>query len=253
MALGARPVTGRHANRSKRPEWVESGGSGQAIRPPAGLVLLVTVKPTHYCSCSSPRSAGRERVMGISRLRGQWPVALLLTGTALTLAGCSGNSDTLSRTFGLTRDAPDEFMVTTRAPLSMPPDFSLRPPRPGAPRPMEQSERTQAEEALVPQTALGTPQGGDSAGQNALVQAAGPTPPAQIRQQVDSDARMQQADTSFVSKLLFWQTPPEPGTVVDPQKEAQRIRQNAALGESQDNGDTPIIQPRKKGLLEDLF
>ena len=95
--------------------------------------------------------------MGTSRSRGQWLAALLLTGTALALAGC-GNSDTLSRTFGLTRDAPDEFTVTTRAPLSMPPDFSLRPPRPGAPRPMEQSPRTQAEEALVPQTALAAPQ-----------------------------------------------------------------------------------------------
>ena len=46
------------------------------------------------------------------------------------LAACSG--DELTRTFGLTRDAPDEFQVTTRAPLSMPPDFNLRPPRPGA-------------------------------------------------------------------------------------------------------------------------
>ena len=47
------------------------------------------------------------------------------------LAACSG--DELTRTFGLTRDAPDEFQVTTRAPLSMPPDFTLRPPRPAPP------------------------------------------------------------------------------------------------------------------------
>jgi hypothetical protein len=190
--------------------------------------------------------------MGTSRSHGRLLAALLLTGTALGLTGC-GNGDTLSRTFGLTRDAPDEFMVTTRAPLSMPPDFSLRPPRPGAPRPMEQSSRTQAEEALVPQTALGTPQAGDSPGQDALVQAAGPAAPAQIRQQVDADARMQEANKSFVSKLLFWQTPPPPGIVVDPQKEAQRLRENAALGENPETGDTPIIQPRKKGWLEGIF
>ena len=65
----------------------------------------------------------------------------------------------LSRTFGLTRDAPDEYTVTTRAPLSMPPDYNLRPPRPGSPRPQEQSERQQAQEALVPALALGAPQG----------------------------------------------------------------------------------------------
>ena len=52
---------------------------------------------------------------------------LLAAGAAVSLAGCdTGN---MSRTFGLTRDAPDEFSVTTQAPLSMP-DFNLS-PRPG--------------------------------------------------------------------------------------------------------------------------
>jgi hypothetical protein len=190
--------------------------------------------------------------MGTSRSRGQRLAALLLTGSTLALTACSGSAD-LSRTFGLTRDAPDEFLVTTRAPLSMPPDFSLRPPRPGAPRPMEQSERTQAEEALVPQTALGTPQGGDSPGQDALVQAAGPAVSGQIRQQVDADARMQNANSGFVDKLLFWRSQEPKGIVVDPTREAQRLRENAALGESPDNGDTPIIQPAKRGWLEGIF
>ncbi len=208
--------------------------------------------PGLTCTCDSPRSTGRERHMGTSHSRGQWLAASLLTATALALTAC-GSSDTLSRTFGLTRDAPDEFMVTTRAPLSMPPDYSLRPPRPGAPRPMEQSPRSQAEEALVPQTALDTTQAGESPGQEALVQAAGPAASDRIRAQVDADARMQQSDTSFVSKLLFWQKPEPPGIVVDPQKEAQRLRQNAALGQSPDIGDTPIIQPQKKGWLEGIF
>src|ERR1700710_906169 len=111
-------------------------------------------------------------------------MAPLLLGCSLTrLGGCSG--DKLSRTFGLTRDAPDEYTVTTRAPLSMPPDYNLRPPRPGAPRPQEQSERQQAEEALVPQMALGVPQGGTSAGQAALMQEAGPAAPSDIRRKID--------------------------------------------------------------------
>ena len=62
---------------------------------------------------------------------------LVLLASLLGVAACSG--DELTRTFGLTRDAPDEFQVTTRAPLSMPPDFTLRPPRPGAARPQELS------------------------------------------------------------------------------------------------------------------
>src|SRR3954469_19468556 len=100
---------------------------------------------------------------------------LLLGSTLVLLAGCG--SSQLSRTFGLTRDAPDEFTVTTRAPLSLPPDFSLRPPRPGAPRPQEQSERQQAEEALVPDLALNQPKATQSVGQEALMAQTGPRAP----------------------------------------------------------------------------
>src|SRR6202451_4117878 len=85
-------------------------------------------------------------------------------GCALVLLGGCETGD-LTRTFGLTRDSPDEYTVTTRAPLSMPPDYNLRPPRPGAPRPQEQSEREQAAAALVPQLAFGAPQGSASPGQ----------------------------------------------------------------------------------------
>ena len=54
-------------------------------------------------------------------------------------------------------------------------------------------------------------------------------------------------------KLMFWRKPPPPGIVVDPEKEAQRLRENAALGQSQETGDTPIVQPKKRALLEGIF
>ena len=181
------------------------------------------------------------------------PAAGLLTLSALALAGCGSDSG-MARTFGLTRDAPNEFTVTTQAPLSMPPDFSVRPPEPGAPRPMEQSEAKQAEETLAPQTALVAPQPGLSAGQQALVQQAGPPVAPGIRQQVNQDARAEQAASdSFMNHLLFWRRSPPPGIVVDPTKESKRLRENAALGQSPEIGDTPIIQPRKKGWFEDWF
>ena len=105
---------------------------------------------------------------------------LLICGGTLLLAGC--DSGAMTRTFGLSREAPDEFSVTTRAPLSMPPDFNLRPPRPGAPRPQEQSEQSQAEEILVPQTALAGPRtAAPSAGQAALLSQTGPSAPGDIR------------------------------------------------------------------------
>lgn len=162
-----------------------------------------------------------------------------LVGSLVLLSGC--DTDKLTRTFGLTRDAPDEYTVTTRAPLSMPPDYNLRPPRPGAARPQEQSERTQAEQALVPQMALGAAQGGVSPGQAALVQEAGPAAPNDIRQRVDQDAKLDSTNDSFVDKLLYWRKPDTSHALVDPGKEAQRLREDAALGQNPDTGETPMI------------
>jgi hypothetical protein len=183
-----------------------------------------------------------------SNLRLVGPV--LLGSALLVLGGCS---DGLSRTFGLTRDAPDEYTVTTRAPLSMPPDYNLRPPRPGAPRPQEQSERQQAAEALVPQLALGAPQGSVSPGQAALLEQTGPSAPADIRSRVDRDANRDNADDSFIDKVLYWRKPNTQHVQVDAQKESQRLRENAALGESPDVGNTPIIQQKKEGWFTKLF
>ena len=112
----------------------------------------------------------------------------LLLLPVLALPACSG--DELTRTFGLTRDAPDEFQVTTRAPLSMPPDFTLRPPRPGATRPQELTQRQQAEAVLVPDTVLSGPNRTQSAGQQALVARAGRPAPADIRARIDNEAAL---------------------------------------------------------------
>ncbi|MEA2790906.1 MAG: hypothetical protein QOG73_3312 [Acetobacteraceae bacterium] len=179
-----------------------------------------------------------------------YPRLLLLGTTVILLGGCS---DKLTRTFGLTRDAPDEYTVTTRAPLSMPPDYNLRPPRPGTARPQEQSERQQAEEALVPQLALGAPQGSTSPGQAALLQEAGPAAPSDIRRRVDQDARLGANDDSLIDKVLYWRKPNSAKAEVDAGKESQRLRQNSALGQGPDVGETPIIQQRRTGWFTSLF
>jgi hypothetical protein len=179
-------------------------------------------------------------------------IVLAAAALPLLLAACGGSD--LSRTFGLDRNAPDEFQVTTRAPLSMPPDYMLRPPRPGAPRPQETSQRQGAEATLAPQAALGAGQSSEvSPGQQALVAAAGPAAPADIRQRLDADAAIAASDRSFADKLMFWRTPPDRSVVVDPQREAQRLRENAALGQSPTVGDTPIIQRKKDTLWDALF
>jgi hypothetical protein len=175
----------------------------------------------------------------------------LLAFPLLALTGCSG--DELTRTFGLSRDAPNEFVVTTQAPLSMPPDLSLRPPAPGAPRPGVQSERRQAEAALVPQVELNSGSVAMSPGQQALVAQAGPAAPADIRSRVDAEAVRDRPDQGFIDQLMFWKSAPPPGIVVDPRREAQRLQQNAALGNSPETGQTPIIQRQAGSLFGNLF
>ncbi|MEM9501108.1 MAG: DUF3035 domain-containing protein [Pseudomonadota bacterium] len=67
-------------------------------------------------------------------------VILLASGCAM-LAACGGSGI-------FNRDRPDEFAVQRQAPLVVPPDFSLTPPAPGAPRPAEGTAADQALEAL---------------------------------------------------------------------------------------------------------
>jgi hypothetical protein len=176
---------------------------------------------------------------------------LALAATGLALAGCSG--DDLTRTFGLSRDAPNEFVVTTQAPLSMPPDFALRPPEPGAPRPGAQSDSRQAEAVLVPQIELNQSPASLSAGQQALVADAGPAAPAGLRSQVDTEAARDRPDQGLINRLMFWKAAPLPGTLVDPSKEQKRLQENAALGQSPEAGQTPIIQRQATSLFGNIF
>ncbi|WP_299195590.1 DUF3035 domain-containing protein [uncultured Erythrobacter sp.] len=67
-------------------------------------------------------------------------VILLASGCAM-LAACGGSGI-------FNRDRPDEFAVQRQAPLVVPPDFTLTPPAPGAPRPAEGTASEQALEAL---------------------------------------------------------------------------------------------------------
>jgi hypothetical protein len=183
----------------------------------------------------------------------RWPNAgrWMALAAVLALPACTG--DELTRNFGLTRDAPDEFTVTTRAPLSMPPDYQLRPPRPGASRPQEQSERQQAEATLAPESILAGPAPSTSPGQQALLTATGPRAPSDIRNKVDEEGQLDAPGPSFTDTLMFWRSPPVPGTAVDPARESQRLRQNAALGQSPEAGNTPIIQPKRESFIQSLF
>lgn len=174
------------------------------------------------------------------------PAAALLP--VLLLAACGPDT---SRTLGLTRDAPDEFQVTTRAPLSMPPSLGELPrPRPGATRPQEMTASQQAQAILAPGATAGRAPG---MGEQALLGSAGRGAGPDIRSRVDEESlRLERTDRNTLDRVLFWREQPPAGIPVDPAREAQRLRENAALGREPVEGETPIIQPVQRGLFSGL-
>ena len=182
-----------------------------------------------------------------------WVILALLAAPAM-LAGC----DTTKEALGLNKKAPDEFSVVTKAPLVLPPEFGLRPPEPGAPRPQDKTAQDRARNALgltgqAPGTGPNT--AARSAGENALLQQAHATnPDPDIRRKINDEfTQLAERDSSFVDRLIFWQKPEDPGLAVDPAKEAQRLRENAATGKAPTAGTVPTIKRKERGPLEGLF
>lgn len=165
--------------------------------------------------------------------------ALGLSLSAL-LAGCSGEE--ASRAFGLERSVPDEYTVTTRSPLSMPPTAELAPPSSSASRPRDESERLQALETLSPDVALHGTSGSDSEGQSILI-----TEASEAATQPD-EGELGKAGEGYVDALLFWKGGGA-GTVVDGEAENRRLKADAALGNAPTKGATPTVKAKPSKVL----
>ncbi len=90
------------------------------------------------------------------------------------LAGCGLGSSSPS--------GPDEFTVVGRAPLVIPPESDLRPPRPGEPRPQEIDPANRAMRALFPRGTKVPPK--PSEGEQTLLDHVGTGANADIRSNV---------------------------------------------------------------------
>ncbi|MFQ5618053.1 MAG: DUF3035 domain-containing protein [Rhodospirillales bacterium] len=180
-------------------------------------------------------------------------VVLGIVAAAL-VGGCSD----LTKVFSNTKSPPDEFAVYSRPPLSMPPNYGLRPPAPGQTRPQAEVPRNRAATAIRggqkgSAGAQGAPGGQPamSSGTQALLRATG-------AQQADPDIRtlvnressiLVEENVTLADRILFWKKPgeAEKSTVVDPAREAKRIRENQALGRPLTEGETPTIE-RQRGM-----
>jgi len=166
----------------------------------------------------------------------------LIAGTCLIVIGCN--------VLGRSNAGPDAFTVVTRAPLSMPPDYSLRPPRPGTFGPNEISPRDEAKNKLLqnlskpikqPSKAKRKKKNSLTLGESALLkraQALDVDP--EIRATVERESGRISEEDSLVDRLVFWRKKSKSQSLVDPGKESERLRKNAATGKNPTEGTTPI-------------
>jgi hypothetical protein len=124
-----------------------------------------------------------------------------VTVASLGLSGCGGAAKAL----GMSTVVPDEFRVVTKAPLVVPPDYALRPPQPGEPRPQELQPESAARTALLGQSqAVNRSDGEKLLAAKAGADKADPL----VRFVVDDEfGDLAHKDPSFADRVMFWRKP----------------------------------------------
>ncbi|MDX1974602.1 MAG: DUF3035 domain-containing protein [Rickettsiales bacterium] len=203
---------------------------------------------------------------------------IVLFSLAGLLSACSGG--TVKETLGIDRKPPDEFRVVTRPPLSVPPEFNLRPPASGA-----DVIQTEAADQKASELILGTPAARDPKTNTFMLkdgEAETAVKPVEIMSKSSSatattgstgeaqllmNAGAQNADPSVRTQLEeekvqvlqkqeeeswwdIWTTNPAPkDPLVDAKKEKERIKTNQSEGKPVTEGDTPEVKARNRGIL----
>jgi len=178
---------------------------------------------------------------------------ILTVGVMFISVGALSACETASRALSGEKKAPDEFAVFARPPLSLPPEFNLRPPTPNQKAKRGRSPESLAREALLGKSADTQPNASD--GVQSLLENTGANKASpEIRKIISEESTIvAQEDDLFINKLIFWvDDKPYEGRVIDPNKEQKRLQENQALGKPVTDGDVPVIKrkSRKKGLLD---
>jgi hypothetical protein len=114
------------------------------------------------------------------------------------LAGCGSMNDS----FGFSKNAPDEFQVITKAPLIIPPDFNLRPPKSGETTKATNTPSETAQLLLLGRKAETPDEKFTPAEQNILKKAGSKLNDAQSRIDLENEARNTvEASKSVVERL----------------------------------------------------
>ncbi len=177
-----------------------------------------------------------------------------MLATLLIVVACSGG---FRDAVGLRRSAPDEFKVVSNAPLATPPEFTLRPPVPGAKRPQELDIEQQAKDILLDKSTRNK-DSGESKGESAFlkradIQRANPDIKNVLTQE-ELDAAKAEKKKGFLDKISSYaslKSDKEP--VVSAAKEKGRIATNKKEGKPASDGEIVTVQPGSGGLLNNIF
>ncbi|QFU32758.1 hypothetical protein BSP_13930 [Brevundimonas sp. Bb-A] len=122
----------------------------------------------------------------------------LAASAALAVSACGS----LKQGIGLTKVVPDEFVTVSTAPLSVPPEYGLRPPAPGQPRPQELAPESAARQILLGQRQAVT----RTPGEQVLVAQAGADQADPLARYVVDDefGDIAHKDESFANRVMFW-------------------------------------------------
>ncbi len=166
-------------------------------------------------------------------------VAILAAATAAT--GCAS----FSRAIGASKTTPDEFRVMTQAPLTLPPDYNLRPPRPGEARPQENDPATNAQAALFGENVGANA----SQGERAFVSAAGATASNDgVRDTIDFEEQgVVRRSEGFSNSVLAFEGGTAVSTPTTPEAEARRLEDEESIRRA--TGGAPVVIQRERGRV----
>ncbi len=159
---------------------------------------------------------------------------VVMAAMAVGLSACGG----LKAALGVGKNAPDEFAVVTKAPLIIPPDYSLRPPKPGAPRPQELQPTETARKALIGEVE-GLQTDAPSAGELTLLRnAKADRVDPNIRDVLnDESGRIREKDDEFTNTVLFGEFGQITGTAESLEPPSEPETEQEALDEDSDDGE----------------
>ena len=220
-----------------------------------------------------------DKKQNMNKIFRSFPVICALSSLSAfaVLAGCGG-SGSLGTIIGVERKTPDEFAVVRRAPLTLPPDFSLRPPDPRGQRQQDLQTRDSAQDAVFGTGQASTPDQSlqdqtsvtglaaasqslsnqaTSAGEQRLLELAGSEGDnsSAIRALIEQEnAALAVLDEGLLENLIFWRqnNQASESALIDPQEESRRVQESQVLGREISADPAPVIR-RDGGAFFDWF